>query len=258
VYAGNPNLKTAQAYNHDLVVTFHSNELGLLSVGGFYKEVTNFTYSTQYKLRAHALPGLDSLATYGALGSPPNAGATLYTFINNRYTAYVRGYEIDLQTRFWYLPFPLDGLLLGVNYTHIWSKATYPYRNETTSGRPPNLIVTQIDSTREGRLINQPNDIANAFVGYDYKGFSAKVSFVFQGNSVSNIGAYPEQDGFSDDYYRVDLSIRQMLPWTGLQLFLDVNNLNNRNNVSRQITIGGFTNEQNYGMTANLGVRYTF
>jgi TonB-dependent receptor len=257
VWSGNQNLKTAQASNHDLIITVHNNELGLLSIGGFYKEIKDFTYYTQYKLRAHALPGLDSLGSFAALGSPPNAGAILYTYMNNNYMAYVRGYEIDLQTRFWYLPFPLDGLLLGINYTHISSNATYPYRNETTTGRPPNLVVVQIDSTRGGRLIDQPNDIANIFVGYDFKGFSAKVSFVFQGNSVSNIGAYPEQDSFTDDYYRVDLSVRQMLPWTGIQLFLDVNNLNNRMNISRQNTIGGFTIEQNYGLTANLGVRYT-
>jgi hypothetical protein len=107
-------------------------------------------------------------------------------------------------------------------------------------------------------MINQPNDIANLFIGYDYKGFSAKVTFVYQGNSVSFIGTYAEQDGFTDDYYRVDVSVRQILPWSGLQLFLDVNNLNNRQNVSRQITVDGFTSQKNYGLTANLGVRYTF
>ncbi len=50
VYAGNPTLKPAQAYNHDVVVSFHSNELGLLSFGGFYKEVNHFTYSATYPI----------------------------------------------------------------------------------------------------------------------------------------------------------------------------------------------------------------
>ncbi|MDP2885780.1 MAG: carboxypeptidase-like regulatory domain-containing protein [Ignavibacteria bacterium] len=257
VWAGNPNLKPASAFNHDLLLTFHSNILGLFSIGGFYKEMKDFTYYTQYKLRPSARAGFDSVGTYSALGSPPLSGATLYTYMNNQYKAYVRGYEADFQTRFWYLPFPFDGLLLGINYTHINSKATYPFRDEITSGRPPNVKIVQIDSTRDARLINQPNDILNAFVGYDYKGFSAKLSFIFQSNSVSYIGAYPEQDGFTADYFRIDCSVRQMLPWAGLQLFLDVNNLNNRMNVSRQISIGGFTNEQHYGLTANLGVRYT-
>lgn len=263
VWAGNPNLKTAQSYNHDAIITFHSNELGLVSIGGFYKEIKNFTYSTQYKLRSFPIvvaPGLDSVGTYASLGSPPNSGATLYTYVNGREIAYVRGVEIDCQTRLWYLPFPLDGLLLGFNYTHINSSTAYPFRDEITYGIPgrPGYRVYQIDSLRAGRLINQPNDIANAFIGYDYKGFSARVSFVYQGNSVSRIGAWPEYDGFTDDYYRVDLSARQMLPLTGLQLYLDVNNTNNEQNISKQISISGFTNQKNYGLTANLGIRYTY
>ena len=80
---------------------------------------------------------------------------------------------------------------------------------------------------------------------------------MFQGNSVSNIGAFTEQDGFSKDYFSIDFSARQMLPWPGLQVFLDITNLNNRSNQSSQASIGGFTSQQYYGMVANLGVRYT-
>jgi len=259
VWSGNPNLKTAQSYNHDVILTFHGNWLGLLSIGGFYKEIKNFTYYTQYRLRANTtVPGFLRPADLEILGRFPNEGALLNTYANNSYIAYVRGLEIDFQTRFWYLPFPLDGLLLGANYTRISSKATYPLRDERTFGIPgrPGFRVEQIDSTRDGRLIFQPNDVANAFIGYEYKGFSARVSFVFQGNSVSGIGRFPEQDGFTDDYYRVDFAVRQLLPWPGLQLFLDVNNLNNRMNISRQISIPGFTRQQHYGLVANLGVRY--
>jgi len=56
------------------------------------------------------------------------------------------------------------------------------------------------------------------------------LSFVFQGNSVNGIGNFAEQDGFSRDYFRIDASARQMLPLAGLQLFLDVNNINARKN----------------------------
>jgi TonB-dependent receptor len=255
IWAGNPNLKPAQSYNHDIILTLHNNELGLFSIGGYYKEIKNFTFYTQYKLHKSAPPGLDSLGSFSEL-IPSDDGIPLNTYINNNHLAYVRGIETELQTRFWYLPFPFDGLLMGINYSHIWSKATYPKRDNISLGRGLGTIT--YDSTRDGRLINQPNDIANAFIGYDYKGFSAKVSFVFQGNSVSYIGPFAEQDGFTADYYRVDASIRQMLPWAGLQLFLDVNNINNRMNISTQSSIGGFTNEQNYGLTVNFGVRYTY
>jgi hypothetical protein len=151
------------------------------------------------------------------------------------------------------LPAPLDGLVLGVNYTHIWSQARYPFYDEVPQGRTVNFI----DSSRVERLVFQPNDLLNASVGYDYGGFSVRVSVLFQGNSVTNIGAYPEQDGFSKDYLRWDLSANQKLPWIeGLKVFLEVTNLNSQSNISSQTTIGGFTNQQFYGLVGNLGVRY--
>ena len=259
VWSGNPKLKPAQAYNHDLIITLHSNEIGLLSIGGFYKVVKNFTYSTQYRLHKSAPAGLDSIGTYGIGGKLPNNGAIVYTYVNSPYLAYVRGFEVDFQTRLWYLPVPFDGILLGANYTHINSSATYPWRDDRSdySVRPP--ITSVFDSTRVGRLINQPNDILNAWIGYDYKGFSARLSFLFQGNATSYVGAFSEQDGYQRNYFRIDASIKQQLPWLEkLETYLDISNLNNQNNSSAQLSIGGFTNEQNYGLTGNLGVRYRF
>ncbi|HEX7573908.1 MAG TPA: TonB-dependent receptor [Bacteroidota bacterium] len=262
VWAGNPKLKPAEAINHDLFITLHSSELGLLALGGFYKEVTNFTYYTQYKLHTSATPGLDSVGNYvvhtGSGVVSPKDGATLNTYVNSPYKAFVRGFEVDFQTRLWYLPEPLNGIVFGVNYTHIASSATYPWRNDTTVVVPPRSVkVVTLDRTRSGRLINQPNDVLNAYIGYDYEGFSGRLSFLFQGNSVSYIGPFSEQDGFTQDYVRVDASVRQKLPWAGLQVFLDVSNLNNRMNQALQASIRGFSSEQFYGLTANLGLRFT-
>lgn len=256
VWSGNPNLVPAQAYNHDLILTVHSNDIGLLTIGGFYKIIKNFTYATQYTLNKTSKSGLDTLGSFNLGGVAPKAGATLYSYVNSRYLAYVKGIECDFQTRLWYLPAPLDGIIIGLNYTHIVSEATYPWFDNRSdySVRPP---VTQVfDSTRSGRLINQPNDIMNAYFGYDYEGFSGRLSFIFQGNSVSYVGNFPEQDGYSKDYFRIDASVKQKLPWYGLEIYLNVNNLNNENHTSAQQSIGGFTNEQNYGLTADFGVRY--
>ena len=247
ITAGNPNLLPGQAYNNDLLLTTHSNSLGLLSVGGFYKEINHFTYATSYHLHSKTVydkfgvTGLDSLNTFAPFLTSADDDATLNTYINSKYKAYVKGIETDFQTRLWYLPAPLDGIVLGVNYTYIWSKATYPLFDEKAARG----VITQFtDSTRTGRLVYQPNNIWNGYVGYDYKGFSARLSCVFQGNSVSYIGAFPEADGYTNNYFRLDASARQQLPWSGLQVFLDVTNLNNESNISAQQSIGGFTNEQ--------------
>jgi TonB-dependent receptor len=256
VQSGNPDLKPAHAYNSDLIFTFHTNELGLITVGGFYKEIRNFTYSTNYPLYTTGPEGIKTVNDFNIGGSIPVKGANLSTYTNTPFLAYVRGIEVDYQTRFWFLPFPFSGITLGVNYTKMSSSARYPFRNPVTIIIGPRQTLTQVvDSSRTGRLINQPNDIANAYLGYDYRDFSARVSFLFQGNAVSGIGNFHEQDGFTRDYFRIDASARQVLPWFGLEVYLDMNNLNGRNNTSAQQSISGFTNEQNYGLTANLGLR---
>ena len=257
VLAGNPDLRPAHAYNSDVIFTFHTNEIGLFSIGGFYKEIKDFTYSTNYPLYTTGPTGIKTVNDFNIDGSIPVKGANLSTYINTPFIAYVRGVEVDLQTRFWYLPAPFNGVTLGINYTKMSSSARYPFRNPVTRIIGPRQSITEVvDSSRSGRLINQPNDIANAYLGYDYKDFSARVSALFQGNAVSGIGNFHEQDGFTKDYFRMDASVRQILPWFNIEVYLDMNNLNGANNISAQQSISGFTNEQNYGMTANLGLRY--
>ena len=258
IYAGNPSLLPGQGYNNDLLFTTHSNTLGLFSVGGFYKEIKDFSYATSYHLHSKSvydkfgITGLDSLNSFAPFLTSADDDATLNTYVNSKYMAYVKGIETDFQTRLWYLPFPFDGIVLGVNYTYISSKATYPYFDEKASRG----VITQFtDSTRNGRLVDQPNNIVNASIGYDYKGFSGRLSCVYYGNAVSYIGAYPEADGYTNNYFRLDASVKQQLPWTGFQIYLDIDNLNNESNISAQQSIGGFTNEQYYGLTANLGLR---
>jgi TonB-dependent receptor len=259
IRSGNPDLVPAHAYNHDLSLTFHSNKLGLVTVSGFYKTINDFTYYTTYTLHPTAVSDdIKTINDFDIMGTKPEDGATLYTYINSPHPAYVKGLEFDFQTRFWYLPYGFDGVVLGINYTLVKSVATYPVRDDTTlyPPRPAPPYTYTYDRTRSGRLIYQPNDILNAYVGYELKGFSARVSFLFQGNSVSNIGAFPEQDGYTKDYFRVDASARQTLPYWGMEIYLDIVNINNRKNYAAQRSIDGFTNVKHYGMIANLGLRF--
>lgn len=264
VYAGNPDLNPAIAYNHDLNLTFHGNTLGLFSVGAFYKEIKDFTYSATYELnQATRDAGIDSIERYiivreGDEVVRPKNNATVVRPINNPYDATVRGLELDLQTNFWYLPAPLNNLVFGINYSRIHSELRYPIYETEVELVGRDRVLTFVDSSRAGRLVDQPNDIVNSYIGYDYKGFSSRLSFIYQGNSVDNIGRYPEQDGFTTDYFRIDFSVRQRLPIANSELFLDITNLNDENNSSAQRTTEGFNNIQNYGLTANLGIRIRY
>ena len=265
IYTGNPELKPAKSFNNDLNFTFHSNKLGLFTVGGFYKTIENFVYNADYKVGLAAGAGIDSLSRYQIIRdgqyvvTPLDDKATVHRPLNNPFDATVKGLEFDFQHNFWYLPKPWSDMVVGINYTRIWSKTKYPFFDEDFYMDGRKKVFFLVDSSADGRLIDQPNHVLNAYIGYDHKGFSARLSCLFQDNSArGNGGRNPENDSYTTEYFRIDFSARQKLPYYNSELFLDISNLNNVNTKWIQRSIEGFRGIENYGLTANLGIRVRY
>ncbi|MCW8850000.1 MAG: TonB-dependent receptor [Melioribacteraceae bacterium] len=264
IYTGNPDLKPAEAFNHDFNLTFHANKLGLFTIGGFYKTLTNFVYNAEYQLDAAERAGIDGIDRYTIIrdGAPvviPQSNAKVYRPFNNPFDATVKGIELDFQHSFWYLPSPFNNIVFGVNYANISSETKYPFYDIEIEIQGRDRIAILVDSASTGRLIDQPNHILNLYIGYDYEGFSSRLSFLFQDNSArSNGGRYPENDSYTTEYFRIDFSARQKLPYFNSELFLDVSNLNNANTSWIHRSTEGFRGIQNYGLTANLGFRIRY
>ena len=267
VFAGNPDLKPAKAFNHDVSLSFHSNKLGLLSIGAFHKTVDGFVYGANYRLDAAQNAGIDSLPRYQvirngmAVVNPVRTDVTVFRPLNNPNEATVKGIEFDFQHSLWYAPGLLSNVVFGINYARIASETRYPFFDVAVIPQPrPNPpLIALVDSSSAGRLIDQPNHVLNSFVGYDYKGFSGRLSMVYTDNSARNNGGqYPENDSFTDAYLRLDFSARQKLPYLKSELFLDVSNLNDRNTRWVQKSTGGYQGIENYGLTANLGIRFRY
>ena len=271
IYTGNPDLKPAKSFNHDINFTFHANKLGLFTVGGFYKKIENFVYTANYQLDAAEGAGIDALSRYqivrnGVLvvtpvvsGTTGKSNASVFRPLNNPFDATVKGLEFDFQHNFWYLPEPFNHIVFGINYARIYSDTKYPFFDiKVIPGtRPPQSAL--IDSSAAGRLIDQPNHVLNTYVGYDLEGFSSRLSFLYQDNSArGNGGRYPENDSYTTEYFRIDFSARQLLPVFNSELFLDISNLNNANTSWIQKSTEGFRGIQNYGLTVNFGVRIKY
>ncbi len=254
VTAGNPDLIPAEAYNHDLILSFYTDEVGLLTAGGFYKTVDHLVWNTAYYLPPVAIAGFFSVPQFP--GS--NANTYLITWVNNPYPAYISGIEGDWQTHLWYLPFPLNGLVLEANYTHVWSTTKYPVLKVLSTYDPARRQpkTTYVDSARAGRLQDQPADIMNIALGYDYEGFSGRVSMLYAGSTLRSIGSRPETDSETSKLFRVDISVKQNLPWDHLQVYLNLNNINNSSDQAAQRTISAPTLSQFYGFAADLGIRW--
>lgn len=251
---GNPSLKPSTTNNYDAYVSVYENHIGLFTVGVFYKEIEDFITSITYVTKD------DSLIN-GRVSLPQNGDATrINTWTNLDKTSTVKGIEFEWQTNFWYLPSLFQGIVLSLNYTHINSETFYPNFYTKRVGNPPFFQFVDVDTVRTGKLIDQPDDIINVTLGYDIKGFSARLSYQYTDNIIRGINTtFKELDSYTAPYERLDFSARQKLPWLeGLQLFLNVNNITNTPDRSYSSTSKKLNNVSYYGRTATLGVKYSF
>ncbi len=243
--AGNPRLKPTNSKNYDAGISFYNNEIGLLTLDGFYKHLDNVfffagspgIYYKDLKYYDVAFPDSTEWAALAKLSATipatgPSPTLAIQTYLNNPYPGHVYGLELEWQTRFWYLPGPLSYLVFDVNYTHVWSNMDYQqvvtkdssYLNPTTHHTV--YVYWTENKVRNGRLLNQSNDVLNASIGADYKGFSGRVSFNLQSNVITSVSpSSPEEDQYTGNIYRWDIAIRQQLPLEGLSLGLNIENL---------------------------------
>jgi TonB-dependent receptor len=234
--------------NMDLVVALHSNEIGLLSFNGFRKKIDGLVfYSSRF---------LTDLSEFPDLPQGRGMNYQLNTYINSKIPVDLWGLETEWQTNLWYLPGPLSGLLLNVNYTHIFSEAKYPktivYWQYMEDGTAWKVVA---DTFYTARLLNQPRDLLNLMVGYDFMGFSARVSYLFQDNIFRNPDWWPQLRTQSGRYGRWDVSVKQDLPWTGFQIYANVNNLNTETDVTNNTSTSFPVGMDQYGLSAMLGLR---
>ena len=155
------------------------------------------------------------------------------------------------------LPSPWNGVVLYANFSHIASKTFFPlFMIGPRSPNPP-YQPTLIDTVRQGRMPGQADNIGNVAIGYEKAGFSARYSFVYQGKALQTVGTRAELDGFSDSFLRQDLALQQRIT-DKVSLYLNANNITN---VSEGAFLGSKmfpTQEEYFGWTSDLGLRYRF
>ena len=283
-------LEPGVSENQDYVIAFNSKKLGLLSLSYFTKNIDGMVYSSgkRYIVEGTA----DSL--YGLPHYTDKKFIVDYK-LNNPYAVKLEGFEIDYQTRFWYLPGMLSGLVFNANYTRSFSEVKYPRTTidyQITWVPSFQIVTVNLDSFYVDRLIDQPNDIFNYSLGYDYKGFSARLSMLYMSDVFKTTNFWPELRETTDSYRRYDLSMKQKLPVKGLELYLNISNITEAIDVTRlrgfnqsdpnftqamlekisspdDITIDerldmipkdsrAKTLEEHYGKTIDLGFRFSF
>lgn len=227
---GNPNLRTATAWNYELSTSFFGPRLGLFSVSGFYKEIDDyFQVINGLSYTGNAVfdsLGIDYRSPYG-----DNVRYQLRVPFNLDETTTVYGLEVEHQTNLSWLRGPLSGVVLGYNFSVVRSSTYVPrVRVETTYiERPPFPPIAQVSYVpyeQEQKLQEQPDFFANVSLGYDFRAFSARLS-VFHQDRYNTSFAGNERTGFDNlrsGYTRVDLAFKQAVG-ERVRLLLNVNNL---------------------------------
>ena len=245
----NYKILPSRSRNYDAYFSFYDNTIGLFTAGAFLKQIDNLIYPwTFYVSGASAQQYFPA----SLISSTPSGTYNVTTFVNDSYMINNYGMELDWQTHFWYLPGPLSGLVFSANFTHIFSKAQYPYVKIISTGRS----ISYIDTSFTDRLLDQPDNIANLSLGFDYKDFSIRISMLYQADIFTGANFWPQLRTNTSAYTRWDLACKQELPWFNIQIYGDLNNINGANDIS-VIQGGGVPQSvQNYGMTGDLGLRW--
>jgi TonB-dependent receptor len=269
----NPYLKPATANNFDVIYSFHSNEIGLFSIDCFYKVIDGLITSLpNYQPQFYNMVQNAPSSLIGQLEAPralydPNLfkvkGQNLGSIpINNPDKTYFRGIEVNWETNFWYLPGLLSNLVLDINYSKIGSSTQNPYLNIVNITKPGSIIPTPTPFylTRASRMYNQPSDIFNVRLGWDYKGFSTRITYRYQGQVLTGFDAYYSlKDSYSKALNQLDLQVTQKL-YNNFTLQAAAQNITNYIDDS-YIQAYGYqmpTSSNYYGITAQIGIKYEY
>lgn len=259
---GNPNLKTAKAWNFEVNTAIYSHKLGLISVSVFYKHIDDM----YHMLNGLATTG-DTLINHLGLDwkSPHRGSYELTVPYNSPDASIIRGIEFEHQIQFSWLPGLLRNVVLSYNVSTVRSSTTVIGSTIDTTfvpdplfGQRPVFSVRAVQSTQ--KLQNQPDLFGNVSLGYDIGGFSGRVSMFHQSEYYRSYSASGLSHRIAGAYTRYDLALTYKLN-RNMTLAANVNNLTNiresdiRHNETHGYKIPRST--ERYGMSVDFGVRIT-
>ena len=254
---GNPQLKHAEAWSYDGMVSLYTNKYGLFTVGGFYKAFDNYFTNTQRVMSK------EEAASLGYPAAEYNVKEDYVNFDKSK----VYGFEADMQTNFSYLPAPFNNIVLNFNVTRLYSETYQPLftkvvKNIGTATRPKWVVDHEKSywTYNKTALPDQVKWISNASLGYDYKGFSTRVSASYQSrylialSSAGEAGGVKFENRYNDNFLRFDASISQKIG-KHLMLMANLANFTGESERTYQYLQVYPKNENRYGATIDIGIQ---
>jgi TonB-dependent receptor len=247
---GNPDLLPARSLNFDILFEKYLKNVGIISGGVFYKRINDFNYQRTFTEDRTVRSYNDITQEFEDVTLPFTIEQA-----QNGDRAILYGAEINIQANLDFLPGMLAGLGVYANYTYTKSDANTFERENV-------------------RLPGQATHTGNFALSYDWKGFSARASFNFNGGVVRSLGpdlvrvggtntepvlapTNGDFDTFRADRYQLDISASYKI-WKELRVYAEFINLTNRPELeyigirSRPINI------EIYDWWNRFGISYSF
>ncbi|MCK0530269.1 TonB-dependent receptor [Sphingobium agri] len=227
---GNPNLKPYRAWNIDASAEWYFGTNAALTGGVFWKSVKNFVVSQRL-----TTPGTFNGIDYEELTIPINGDK-----------GKIKGFELSYAQVFSFLPAPLDGLLLNVNYTYTDAKGTV-------------LNDGDISDPRSIPLLNSSKNTLNVVIGYEKGPISLRAAGTYRDKYLDEITDAAETDRYVDDHFQIDLSAKyRIVP--GVRVFAEWINVTNEPYFAYQNFAGGkrLLQFEEYNWTAKFGISASF
>lgn len=180
LFIGNPDLQPAASFNLDLMFEHYFKNIGIFSVGWFFKDIDDFQFSRIIPVLGEAFPGY------------PDSQGFRFRQEQNGENAIVTGIEVNYIQNLDMLPGVLGGLSFIGNYTWAHSQGFTQDRTDIA-------------------LPGQATHTWNAALAWDYKSFTARVSANFNGAFLHSVASQVEDDIIQDSRLQLDANVSYKL-----------------------------------------------
>ncbi|MFA6060468.1 MAG: TonB-dependent receptor [Taibaiella sp.] len=223
---GNPDLKPTFSNNIDLMAEYYFKNIGLLSGGAFYKNITDVVFTD---LSMQNINGSDYLTTQA----------------KNLNNATLIGFEAGINKRFDFLKGFWSGFGVEFNYTFIDSKTEVPR----------GIGAAQVMD--KASLPNQSKHLFNAILFYERNGVMVRLAGNYRGTSVETINQQlgPDYYIWTGPNFTIDASATVSIT-PKLKAFAELNNLSNSPIKMYMGDERRTTSAEWYGTRGQVGIRW--
>jgi TonB-dependent receptor len=229
---GNPDLNPYRAWNFDLSAEYYLGRDGVIQVGAFYKDISNFIVGT-------TIYAVDYPAGFQGITGWNEASVKV-----NGNSATTKGFEFNYQQALTMLPDPLDGVLVGFNYTFTDASGDLP--------------------TRRIPLSVSSKHTFNAMLGYEKGRWSLRGTAAYRSGYLDEDGVVNNSldDRYVKSHLQFDASVKYKLS-DNVRLYADFVNLNNEPYLAYQHGVAGQVRDrlleyETYSWTGKFGARMSF